>query len=59
MMLIIPIHRKGVQTYCYRHPFMVLGSCGTLHLKSIGYKTFPDMFDERYDDWKTQWIDLI
>jgi hypothetical protein len=33
------------------HPFMVLGSKGTLnYLKSLGYKTFDKWVDESYDD---------
>ena len=47
----LQLTEKVYKPIAYCHPFMVLGSCGTLrHLKSIGYKTFPDMFDERYDD---------
>ena len=33
------------------HPFMILGSCGTLrYLRSQGFKTFSDWFDESYDE---------
>ena len=33
------------------NPFIVLGGCGTLkHLKKLGFKTFPELFDESYDD---------
>jgi hypothetical protein len=34
-----------------QHPFIVFGCQGTLkYLKSIGYQTFPEMFDESYDN---------
>ena len=33
------------------NPFIVLGGCGTLkHLKKLGFQTFPELFDESYDD---------
>ena len=33
------------------HPFIVLGSCGSLRLiREYGFKTFPDLFDEHYDE---------
>lgn len=33
------------------HPFMILGSVGTLkYLRSQGYYTFPELFDESYDN---------
>jgi hypothetical protein len=32
------------------HPFLLIGCHGTLeYLRSIGYETFPEMFDESYD----------
>ena len=32
-------------------PFIHLGSYGVLkYMKSMGYKTFPELFDERYDE---------
>ena len=35
----------------FGQPFMVIGSKGTLkYLKNIGYNTFPEIFDESYDD---------
>jgi hypothetical protein len=35
----------------YMHPFIVLGSVYTLkNLKKLGYKTFPEFFDESYDE---------
>ena len=34
-------------------PFVVFGRPGVLkHLKELGFKTFPDMFDESYDEIK-------
>ena len=33
------------------HPFIVIGNKNTLkYLKSIGFETFPEMFDESYDE---------
>ena len=33
------------------HPFIVIGNKNTLkYLRSIGFETFPEMFDESYDD---------
>ena len=33
------------------HPFIIVGNKNTLkYLKSLGFKTFPEMFDESYDD---------
>jgi hypothetical protein len=33
------------------HPFIIWGNPGTLmYLRSIGYKTFPTLFDESYDN---------
>ena len=33
------------------HPFIIIGGCGILkYLKSLGFKTFSEMFDESYDD---------
>lgn len=33
------------------HPFIVMGNKNTLkYLKSIGFETFPEMFDESYDE---------
>ena len=35
----------------YKHPFIMVGAPGTLkYLKSLGYKTFSDFWDESYDD---------
>lgn len=35
------------------HPFLILGCYNTLsHLRDIGYKTFPELFDESYDQEK-------
>jgi len=40
----------------YGHPFILMSNKGTLkYLKSLGYETFPEIFDESYDeidDWK-------
>ena len=35
----------------YGHPFLLVTHPGTLrHLRSIGFETFPEWFDEAYDD---------
>ena len=39
---------KPIMNY---HPFIVVGNAGTLkYLREEGYMTFPEMFDESYDD---------
>ena len=44
------LSEKIYKPIAYRHPFMVVGSMGTLrHLRYLGYQTFPEMFDESYD----------
>ncbi len=44
------ITEKTFKPIAYRHPFMIVGSMGTLrHLRYLGYETFPEMFDESYD----------
>ena len=41
---------KIFKPIAYRNPFMVVGTMGTLrHLHYLGYETFPEMFDESYD----------
>lgn len=38
--------------YC-GHPFLIVGQAGTLsHLKSLGFETFDNIFDETYDTIK-------
>ena len=44
------------------HPFIIVGGCGILkYLRSLGFKTFPEMFDESYDDIEDNYerIDFI
>ena len=44
------------------HPFIIVGGCGILkYLRSLGFKTFPEMFDESYDDIEDDYerIDFI
>ena len=48
-------HITGINEKTYKamllNPFIVLGGCGTLkHLKKLGFKTFPELFDESYDE---------
>jgi hypothetical protein len=34
----------------YKHPFIIIGPCKTLeYLKTLGYKTFSNFWDETYD----------
>jgi len=44
------------------HPFIIIGGCGILkYIRSLGFKTFPEMFDESYDDIEDNYerIDFI
>jgi hypothetical protein len=42
---------KVVRPMIYFHPFIVYGSPGTLSaLKHLGFQTFPEFFDESYDE---------
>lgn len=46
----LQITEKTYKGIAYRIPFIVVGSYGTLeHLRTLGYKSFPHMFDESYD----------
>lgn len=41
---------KTYKPIAHGHPFIVIGTNGVLrYLKSIGYQTFPEIFDESYD----------
>jgi len=45
------ISEKSYKMFYYCQPFIVLGAPGYLkELKRLGYKTFPELFDESYDD---------
>lgn len=45
------ITEKCVRPMIYLHPFMVYGNPFLLnHLKELGFKTFPEFFDESYDE---------
>jgi hypothetical protein len=45
------VSEKTYKPLYYMHPFIVFGCPGTLkYLRSIGFKTFPEFFDESYDD---------
>jgi len=45
------ITEKTWKPIAYMHPFMVVGTLGTLkHLRSWGFETFDNLFDESYDD---------
>jgi hypothetical protein len=45
------ITEKTVRPMIYYHPFIVWGNPGTLNrLRKLGFETFPEFFDETYDD---------
>lgn len=42
---------KSFKPICLRMPFIIIGTAGSLrHLRSYGFKTFSDLWDESYDD---------
>lgn len=44
------ITEKTYKPLAFFHPFMVLGQQGTLaHLHTLGFETWPELFDESYD----------
>ena len=45
------ITEKTLKPIMYGHPFLLITHPGTLrHLRSIGFETFPEWFDEAYDE---------
>jgi hypothetical protein len=45
------ITEKTFRMIYYGHPFIIVGSPGILkELHNLGYKTFPELFNESYDD---------
>ena len=49
----LQITEKTYKAIAYRIPFIVVGGYGTLeYIRSLGYQTFPHMFDESYDEIK-------
>jgi len=45
------ITEKSIRPIINYHPFIILGNPHTLkHLKELGFQTFPEFFDESYDD---------
>lgn len=45
------ISEKTYKPVMLGHPFIIYGTIGTLqHLKKKGYETFPELFDETYDE---------
>jgi hypothetical protein len=49
------ITEKTVRPMIYYHPFIIWGNPGTLKiLKEYGFETFPEFFDESYDDMKNE-----
>lgn len=45
------ITEKTYKPLYYMHPFILAGCKGTLaYLREIGFETFPEMFDESYDN---------
>ena len=48
------ISEKTFKAIASRHPFIIFGNRGSLKaLKEMGFKTFDDFWDERYDDLPT------
>ena len=44
---------KSFKPICLKMPFIITGTCGSLkHLRSYGFRTFGDFWDESYDDEK-------
>jgi hypothetical protein len=42
---------KTFKPICLRMPFIIAGTCGSLaYLRSYGFKTFGDLWDESYDN---------
>lgn len=45
------ISEKSFKGIAHMHPFVILGKPGILkYLKSVGFQTFSDFWDERYDE---------
>lgn len=45
------VTEKIYKLFYYCHPFIVMGSQGIIkELHKLGYETFPELFDESYDD---------
>ncbi len=45
------ITEKTFKPIVHQMPFIIAGSAGTLkYLRSVGYETFPELFDESYDE---------
>ena len=45
------ITEKTLKPIMYGHPFLLITHPGTLrHLRSLGFETFPEWFDEAYDE---------
>lgn len=50
---------KTFKPMAFRHPFVVCGDAGSLKfLKSLGFETFDNLFDEHYDT-VTAWVPRI
>ena len=50
------ISEKTFKAIFYKRPFLVVGQQGTLkRLHSLGYSTFPTIFNENYDNVKGNW----
>jgi hypothetical protein len=53
------ITEKVFKAIVNKHPFLIIGCKDSLkYLQQLGYKTFPSMFDERYDSIETD-VDRI
>lgn len=48
---IMAVTEKSFKPIKYMHPFIIVGTCGSLqNLRDMGYKTFGEFWDESYDD---------
>ena len=50
-----PLHitEKSFKPIAFQHPFQLWAQCGVLaHLKSLGFETYDNLFDESYDSEK-------
>lgn len=42
---------KTLKSFVYKWPMLMVGNCKTLSaLKTLGFETFPEIFDEKYDE---------
>lgn len=52
----ITMTEKSIKPIKEKHPFIIVGVCGTLkQYRKLGYKTFNDFWSEEYDDINNPW----